>query len=73
MEKNFKISQKQTFFLIGQINGSKSCSVYGSKNLIDLCESSWNENAKIGIGFVSSSNTSRENRRNAFSKKTWIH
>ena len=29
----------------------------------------WNEDAKIGIWFVSSSNTSRENRQNAFPKK----
>ena len=28
------------------------------------CESSWNEDVKIGIGFVSSSNTSRENQQN---------
>ena len=32
------------------------------------CESSWNEDAKIGIGFVSSSNTSRENEENVFTK-----
>ena len=29
-------------------------------------ESSWSEDAKIGIGFVSSSNTSQENQQNAF-------
>ena len=29
-------------------------------------ESPWNEDAKIGIGSVSSSNTSRENEQNAF-------
>ena len=45
----------------------------GSKNLIDSYESSWNEDAKIGIGFVSSSNTSRENQQNDFPKKHWIH
>ena len=30
------------------------------------CESTWNEDAKVGIEFVSSSNTSRENQQNAF-------
>ena len=34
-----------------------SCSVGQSKNLICSCESSWNEDAKIDIEFVSSSNT----------------
>ena len=47
-----------------------SCWISGSKNLIGSGESSWNEDAKIGIGFVSSSITSRENRQNAFSKKS---
>ena len=41
-----------------QINGSKTCS----------CESSWNEDMKTGVGFVSSSNTSRENQQNVFPK-----
>ena len=36
--------------------------------MISSFESSWNEDAKIGIGFVSSLNTSRENRQNAFPK-----
>ena len=40
----------------------------GSKNLIDSYESSWNEDAKIGIGFVSSSNTSQGNQQNGFPK-----
>ena len=44
-----------------------------SKNLIDLYKSSWNEDAKIGIGFVSSWNSCRENQPNAFSKKPCIH
>ena len=44
-----------------------------SKNLICSCESSWNEDAKIGIGFVSSPNTSRENQQNTFLKQPWIH
>ena len=43
-----------------------SCWVCRSKNLIDSCESSWNKDTKIGIGFVSSANTSRENPQNAF-------
>ena len=70
---------KAKIFLIGQINGSKLCFVlcqllsWSEQNLIDSCESSWNEDAKIGIGFVSSSNTSRENQQNDFPKKHWIH
>ena len=33
-------------------------------HLMGSCESSWNENMKIGIGIVCSSNTSRENQQN---------
>ena len=50
-----------------------SCCVDRSENLTCSCESSWNENAKIGIGFVCSSNTSRENEQNALPKYAWIH
>ena len=32
-------------------------------------ESPWNEDAKIGIGLISNSNTSRENQQNVFTKK----
>ena len=39
-----------------------------SKNVIGSWESSSNEDAKIGIGFVFSSNTSRENQQTAFPK-----
>ena len=39
-----------------------SCLVGRCKNLLDSCESSWNEDAKIGIGFVSISSTSREKK-----------
>ena len=41
-----------------------SCWVGRSNNLMSSCESSWNEDVKIGIGFVSSSNTCRENQQN---------
>ena len=45
-----------------------SCWVNWSKILMGSSESSWNEDTKIGIGFVSSLNTSRENEENAFTK-----
>ena len=45
-----------------------SCLVGRSKNLIGPCGRFWYEDAKIGIGFVSSSRTSRENEQNAFPK-----
>ena len=44
-----------------------------SENLIDPSESPWNEDAKIGIGLISRSNTSRENEKNVFTKNPWIH
>ena len=50
-----------------------SCCVRRSENLICSSESPWNEDAKIGIGLISSSNTSRENQQNVFTKKAWIH
>ena len=68
----FETSQQQKFILIGKKISLKSCFSYfscwisRSKNLISSCESSWNENAKIGIWFVCSSNTSWENQQNAF-------
>ena len=49
-----------------------SCWITWNKNLIYSCERSWIEDAKICIGFVCSSNTSRENQQNAFPKKPWI-
>ena len=41
--------------------------------MTDSFESPWNEDAKIGIGLICSSNTSREKQQNAFTKKAWIH
>ena len=79
VEKNFKISQRQESFIISQIIGSKSCfsnvSCWAgrSENLTCLSESPWNEDAKIGIGLISISNTSRENQQNVFTKKACIH
>ena len=43
-----------------------SCWVSWSINLICLCESSCNEDAKVGIGFVCSSNTPRKNQQKCF-------
>ena len=75
MEKKVKKFQKLKCFLFGKIKGSKSCFVlcqlltfFGVKNLTCSCESSWNEDAKIGIGFVCSSTASRENEQNTFPK-----
>ena len=45
-----------------------SCCVGQSENLTCLSESTWNEDAKIGIELISSSNTSRENQQNDFLK-----
>ena len=45
-----------------------SCCVGQSENLICPAKSPWNEDAKIGIGLVSSSNTSGENQQNNFPK-----
>ena len=82
VENFLKIYWKQKIILIGQINGSKLCFVlclmsavklFGVKNLMCSYESPWNEDAKIGIGSVSSSNTSRENEQNAFPELPWIH
>ena len=50
-----------------------SCWVGRSENLICPSESSWNEDAKIGIELICSSKTSRENQQNVFTKKAWIH
>ena len=72
--KKFKIFQKQKSFSISQIHGSKSCFVLfqlliESKNLMGSCESSWNDESKIGILFVSTSNTFRENEKKCFYQK----
>ena len=40
-----------------------SCCVGRNENLTYLSEIPWNEDAKIGIGLISSSNTSRENQQ----------
>ena len=40
-----------------------SCCVGQSENLNCSSESPWNEDAKIGIGLISSSNTSQENQQ----------
>ena len=50
-----------------------SCCVGQSENLNCSSESPWNEDAKIGIGLISSSNTSQENQQNDFLKQPWIH
>ena len=42
----------------------------GVKNLTGSFESPWNEDAKVGIGLICSSNTSRENQQNIFTKKS---
>ena len=46
-----------------------SCCVGRSENLTCSSESPWNEDAKIGIGLISSSNTSRENQQIFLPKK----
>ena len=58
---------------INHVLSCVSCLVGQSKNLIGSCESSWNEDAKIGIGFVSCSSTSGENLKKSFLKEPWIH
>ena len=45
-----------------------SCCVGQSENLTCSSESPWNEDEKIGIGLISSSNTFGENQQNAFPK-----
>ena len=46
-----------------------SCCVGRSKNLICPSESPFKEEAKIGIGLISSSNNFRENQQKVFTKK----
>ena len=50
-----------------------SCCDSRSENLTCSSESPWNEDAKIDIGLIFSSNTSRANQQNVFTKKAWIH
>ena len=50
-----------------------SCCIGWSENLTCSSERPWNEYAKICNGLISSSNTSRENQQNVFTKKAWIH
>ena len=45
-----------------------SCCLDRSENLACSSECPWNEDAKIGIRLISSSNTSRENQQNVLPK-----
>ena len=46
-----------------------SCCISRSEDLTSSSESPWNEGAKIGLGLISSSNTTRENEEIFLPKK----